>query len=222
MRRWPKPLRASCERPAVRPLVSDVRRIALTGGIATGKSHVRAAFEALGVPTIDSDLLARDAVAPGTSGLAAVIERFGRGILDATGQLDRHKLGQIVFADPAARRALEAIVHPHVQRATEAWFTRVNSRSHPFAIADIPLLYEVGRDRDFDKVIVVACDPRTQLARLIQRDGISEDEARQRLDAQLPIADKVRRADYVIRTDGSHEDTDKQVQEILRMLGGGC
>src|SRR5690349_18834683 len=99
-----------------------LRRIALTGGIATGKSHVRAEFERLGVPAIDADVLARDAVAPGTPGLAAIIERFGRGILDDSGALDRRRLAAIVFADPVARRELEAIVHPEVRRLTNAWF----------------------------------------------------------------------------------------------------
>ena len=127
-----------------------MRRVALTGGIATGKSHVRAQFEQLGVPTIDADGLAHEAVAPGTPGLAAVVERFGREVLAAAGTLDRRKLASIVFIDPAARRDLEAIVHPAVRRATNEWFDVLDPARYAFAIADIPLLYEVGRDRDFD------------------------------------------------------------------------
>ena len=196
-----------------------VRRIALTGGIATGKSHVRARFEALGVATIDSDVLARAAVAPGTAGLAAVVERFGRGVLDEGGALDRRTLAAIVFADPDARRALEAIVHPDVRRATEHWFASLDPARHRFAIADIPLLYEVGRDRDFDAVIVVACDPATQQRRVMERDGLSDAEARRRIGAQLPIDDKARRANYVIRTDGTLAETDRQVQELYAALG---
>ena len=195
----------------------SIRRIALTGGIATGKSHVRAEFEKLGVPTIDSDLLARDAVAPGSAGLAAVVERFGRDVLTATGALDRQKLGEIVFADAGARRDLESIVHPEVRRATEAWFATLDA-AHEFAIADIPLLYEVGRERDFDEVIVVACDPDTQVRRVMKRDGLPEPQARQRVAAQLPIDDKVRRADYVIRTDGTLEETARQVREVWERL----
>jgi len=197
-----------------------VRRIALTGGIATGKSHVRARFEALGVPTIDADVLARAAVAPGTAGLAAVVERFGRGVLDERGALDRRALAAIVFADPDARRALEAIVHPDVRRATERWFASLDPARHRFAIADIPLLYEVGRDRDFDAVIVAACDPATQLRRVMERDGLSDAEARRRVGAQLPIDDKARRADHVIRTDGTLAETDRQVRELYAALGG--
>lgn len=198
-----------------------MRRIALTGGIATGKSHVRGRFEALGVPTIDSDILAREAVAPGAPGLAAVVARFGRDVLDEHGELDRQKLARIVFGDPDARQALEAIVHPDVRRATDRWFASLDPARHPVAIADIPLLYEVGRDRDFDAVIVAACTPETQLRRLMERDGLSESEARQRLSAQLPIAEKVRRADYVIRTDGTFEESDRQVRELLEALVGG-
>ena len=195
-----------------------MRRVALTGGIATGKSHVRAQFEKLGVPTIDADTLARDAVAVGTPGLAAVVERFGRDILAPSGALDRQKLASVVFMDPAARRDLEAIIHPEVQRATEAWFDSLDPARYSVAIADIPLLYEVGRDRDFDAVIVTAVDPETQVRRVIDRDGASEEEARQRLAAQLPIEEKVQRADFVIRTDGTVEQTHEQVRRVLEQL----
>jgi dephospho-CoA kinase len=183
-----------------------MRRVALTGGIATGKSHVRAQFESLGVPTIDSDTLAHEAVAVGTPGLTAVVDRFGREVLAPTGALDRHKLASIVFMDPAARRA------------TEEWFDGLDHARYAFAIADIPLLYEVGRDRDFDAVVVTAVDPETQVRRVVDRDGATEAEARQRLAAQLPIAEKVRRADYVIRTDGTVEDTNDQVRRVFEQL----
>ena len=196
------------------------KRVALTGGIATGKSHVRAQFEALGVSTIDADVLARDAVAPGTAGFAAVVERFGADLVDAAGTLDRKKLGAIVFADPAARRDLEAIVHPVVRQATETWFASLDPSRHPFAIADIPLLYETGRDADFDAVIVTACEPDAQVRRVITRDHVTEAEARQRIAAQLPLEEKVRRADYVIRTDGSFEETYRQVRAVFELLTG--
>jgi dephospho-CoA kinase len=202
-------------------VISRVRRIALTGGIATGKSYVRGRFEALGVPTIDADVLAREAVAPGTLGLAAVVSRFGRDVLDPEGALDRQTLGKIVFADPEARKALEAIVHPEVRRATERWFASLDPSRHPFAIADIPLLYEVGRDRDFDAVIVAVCTTETQLRRLMARDNLSESEARQRIGAQLPIEEKIRRADYVIHTDGPYAETDGQVRDVLHKLVDG-
>jgi dephospho-CoA kinase len=196
------------------PQAHHLRRVALTGGIATGKSHVRAEFERLGVPTIDSDLLAREAVAPGSPGLAAVVDRFGREMLDPRGVLDRQKMATHVFADAAARKALEAIVHPEVRRMTDEWFARLDAVRHPYAVADIPLLYEVSRDGDFDRVVVVSCDPETQLRRLMERDGLSEADARQRIAAQLPMADKIARAHHVIRTDGGFEDTNQQVAQL--------
>lgn len=195
-----------------------VRRVALTGGIATGKSHVRQQFEELGVPTIDADVLARAAVEPGTAGLAAVVRRFGAGIVGAGGGLDRQRLAKIVFADADARRALENIIHPEVQRAIRTWFAALDPGQHAFGVADIPLLYEVGREDDFDAVIVAACAADVQRRRLIARDGLSEAEAEQRLAAQLPIDEKVRRADYVIRTDGSIAETNRQVIAIWEAL----
>lgn len=199
-------------------MAARVRRIALTGGIATGKSHVRSEFERLGVPTIDSDTLARDVVRAGTPGLTAVVARFGEGVLGVDGLLDRRKLAAIVFADPRSRLDLEAIVHPAVREATDRWFASLSQDDFPFAIADIPLLYEVGRDRDFDEVIVVAADPDTQVRRIVQRDNITDGEARQRIAAQLPIAEKVSRANYVISTEGSVEDTNRQVRDVLALL----
>jgi dephospho-CoA kinase len=195
-----------------------VRRVALTGGIATGKSHVRSRFEALGVPTIDADTLAREAVARGTPGLDEVVRRFGPDIRDATGALDRKKLGAIVFADSDARHALEAIIHPFVRDMTDKWFGLLDPEQHPVAIADIPLLFEGGRERDFDTVIVAACDPATQLQRLVARDNISHDDARLRIAAQLPVEQKAANADYVIRTDGTFDDTDRQVEHVLAQL----
>lgn len=195
-----------------------VLRVALTGGIATGKSHVRREFETLGVPAIDADTLAREAVEPGTYGLEAVVRRFGPGVLEPSGALDRSRLGEIVFADADARKDLEAIIHPLVRAATEHFFQRIDASEHPFAIAEIPLLYEVGRDRDFDVVIVVAVDAATQVKRMMERDGLSEAEARQRLAAQLPISEKVVRAPHVIDTGGSYESTAQQVREVFDHL----
>ena len=196
---------------------AGARRVALTGGIATGKSHVRAEFEKLGVPAIDADVLAKQAVEPHTPGLAAVVARFGSEILDTSGALDRRKLAAVVFADAEARRDLEQIVHPFVRTAIDRWFESLDQAGHALAIADIPLLYETGRDRDFESVIVTACDPATQLRRVMDR-GATEEEARRRIAAQLPIEEKVRRADYVIRTDGTIEETNDQVRRVYRAL----
>jgi len=198
-----------------------MKRVALTGGIATGKSHVRAEFERLGVPTIDADKLARDAVADGSPGLKAVISRFGHGVLDDTGALDRRKLGSIVFQDSVARRDLEDIIHPAVRRAIDDWFASLENKTPRFAIADIPLLFETGRHREFDVVIVAECAPSTQITRVMARDGVSESEARARVAAQLTIEEKVRRADQVINTDGSFEETNRQVRRVFDALVSG-
>lgn len=194
-----------------------MRRVALTGGIATGKSHVRAEFERLGVPTIDADVLARDAVAPGTPGLTAVASRFGRDVLDAAGALDRKKLASIVFGNADARRDLEQIVHPAVRLAIDDWFAAILP-NQPFAIADIPLLYETGRAGEFDAVIVTTCDPETQVRRVMARDSVSESEARQRIAAQLPSEHKTSRATHVIHTDGTVEETARQVHDVYDKL----
>jgi dephospho-CoA kinase len=192
--------------------------VALTGGIATGKSHVRARFESLGVPTVDADILAREAVAPGSAGLAAVVRRFGTEVCDVDGTLNRKKVGAIVFRDPEARRDLEDIVHPYVREMTERWFASLDPERVPFAVADIPLLFEGRREADFDAVIVTACEPPTQLQRLMARDGLGEAEARQRIAAQWPLPQKIAKADYVVRTDGSVDETNRQVDEIASRL----
>jgi dephospho-CoA kinase len=193
-------------------------RVALTGGIATGKSHVRVRFESLGIPTVDADMLARDAVAPGSAGLAAVLRRFGPDVCDADGTLNRKKVGAIVFQDPQARRDLEQIVHPYVREMTERWFGSLDPERVPVAIADIPLLFESQREQDFDAVIVTACDPATQLRRLMERDGLTQAEARQRIAAQWPIEQKVANADYVINTDRTVDDTNHQVDAVASQL----
>jgi dephospho-CoA kinase len=194
-----------------------VLQVALTGGIATGKSYCLARFAALGVPTLDADRLARLAVAPGSPGLGAVIQRFGAAMLREDGTLDRAALAKIVFADGAARTDLEAIVHPEVYRRIREWFAQMPLGT-PIAIADIPLLFETGHEHDFDAVVVAACSAEEQLRRLAARDGLSDSDARARLAAQSPIDEKVRRADYVIPTGGSFAATDAAVETVFRRL----
>lgn len=196
-------------------------RVALTGGIATGKSHVRARFAARGIPTVDADRLAREVVEPGRPAWTALRTRFDPALFTPDGALDRRRVAALVFDDAAARADLEAIVHPHVRAAIDDWFERAaTSSTAPFGIADIPLLFETERAAEFDRVIVTACDAATQLARLAQRDQLSPDEGRKRLAAQLPTAVKAARADFVVRTGGSFDDTDRQVESIYRALTG--
>lgn len=194
-----------------------MKRIALTGGIATGKSHVLARLREAGVPAVDADVLAREAVASGTAGLQAVVSRFGSGVIAADGTLDRRRLGSLVFADERARRDLESIVHPSVRDAIAAFFSALPVET-TFAVADIPLLYETGREKDFDAVVVVACDRETQIARVTVRDRLSREDAERRVAAQLPIDEKRKRANYVIDSNGTHGDTDRQVAELIATL----
>ena len=192
-------------------------RVALTGGIATGKSYCLQHFAELGVPVVDADKLAREAVSPGSPGLRAVVERFGEDVLAADGSLDRPALGRIVFGDARARAALEAIIHPEVYRHIRQWFANLATATR-IAIADIPLVFETGHNHDFDAVIVAACQPEEQVRRVVARDGLSEREARARLAAQWPIEEKVKRATHVIWTDRGFAETDRQVQQVYNLL----
>jgi dephospho-CoA kinase len=194
-----------------------VVRVALTGGIATGKSHVLAAFAARGLPTIDADLLAHAVVAAGTPAAQAIERRFGRDVVQADGEINRRKLGAVVFSDAHARRDLEAIVHPAVYAAIRRWFETLPP-STALAVADIPLLYETRHEDDFDAVVVAACEPAEQIRRVMTRDRLSEDDARSRVNAQLPIAGKIDRADHVIWTTGSQAETSSRVEEVIRAL----
>jgi dephospho-CoA kinase len=193
-------------------------RVALTGGIATGKSYVRARLASHGIPTLDADTLARDAVAAGSPGLAAVAARFGAEVLQPDGALDRRRLGALVFADAQARADLEAIVHPRVREATAAWLDRLADGGESLAVVDIPLLYETGRDRDFDRVIVTSCPRSQQVARIVERDGLTPGDAEARIDAQWPTDEKVRRADFVVDTGGTFGDSNRQIDRIVERL----
>ena len=193
-------------------------KVALTGGIATGKSYVLEQFRRRGIPCLDADSLAHGVTAAGTEATSAIAARFGQEVLAADGSVDRARLGSIVFADPAARRELEAMVHPAVYRAIQAGLRAFELLGlSSLAVVDVPLLYESGHAGDFDRVIVTACPVEMQLTRLLGR-GMSDAEARQRLAAQWPTEEKAARADFVIRTDGSFEDTDRQVDDTLARL----
>ena len=193
-------------------------RVVLTGGIATGKSRVLQRFAAFGVPTSDADRWAHDAIAPGEPAWGEVRDRFGPEVIDAEGRVDRRRLGAIVFSDDAARADLNAIVHPRVRSAIGAWFDQIERRpAHRFGVVAIPLFFESARAESFDRVIVTACEHSAQVARVVAR-GFTRHEAERRIAAQLPTAEKVRRADHVIRTDGTLDDTDRQVDALYREL----
>lgn len=192
-------------------------RVALTGGIATGKSYVLEQLRRKGIPCLDADALVRGVTAPGTEATQAIGARFGPDIVAADGTVDRQKLGAMVFADDQARRDLEAIVHPAVYRAIAAGLRAFELMGESLAVVDVPLLYETGHQGDFDRVIVTAAPVDAQIARLAVR-GVGEADARRRIGAQWPTGDKTARADFVIRTDGTFEDTDRQVEKIVSDL----
>jgi len=198
-----------------------VRLVGLTGGIATGKSTFAAALRALGVPVLDADQLARRVVAPGTPALAEIAGAFGPGVLGPDGALDRKALGALVFADPAARRRLEAITHPAIRGAMAAETARLAAAGHDLAFYDTPLLYEVGLDQAMALTVVVFAPPEAQLARLMARDGFSRAEAEARLAAQLPVAEKAARADVVVDNADDRAPLEGKAARLLADLRAG-
>lgn len=192
--------------------------VAVTGGIGTGKSVVLARFRELGSPVIAADALAHDVLLPDTDGARAVRERFGHAVMRADGGVDRPALARVVFADERARLDLEAIVHPAVRRRLAEWLAARKDEGASLAIVEIPLLFETGRAADFDAIVVTACEEPEQIRRVMNRDGLGEADVRRRLAAQWPLAEKVKRADFVIRTDGLLGDSRARVDEVWRHL----
>jgi dephospho-CoA kinase len=185
------------------PVAPAPLRIALTGGIASGKTAVANMFAELGVPVLDTDQIARDVVEPGTPALAEVVAKFGAGILDASGRLDRQQLRQRVFADPQLRHELEAILHPAI-RAELA--RRSAAAGGPYQLHVIPLLVETGRAAQYQRVLVVDCPPEAQIRRLMARDGSSLEEAQRILQAQASRQQRLDIADDVIVNTGTVDD----------------
>lgn len=190
-------------------------RVGLTGGIASGKSVVADELAALGAVIIDSDLLAREVVEPGTPGLAAIIDRFGTGVTD-DGRLDRAALARIVFADAGARRDLEAIVHPAVRR--RAAEVEAEAPTDAVVVHVIPLLVETGQQDAFDVLLVVDVDRETQIQRLHERDGATRAEAEARLAAQAPREQRSAAADVIIDNSGDIAELRKFIERIWAEL----
>lgn len=191
--------------------------IALTGGIATGKSTIARLLRDLGELVIDADQLARDITAPGSEGLKALCQTFGQQILTTDGALDRKKMRQVVFADPSARTTLESITHPLIQKALSAMLDQAFDHHGPRRFFyEAALIYEVGRDKDFAEVWSTYCSEETQLKRLMARDKISLEEARGTLKNQWPALEKAQRAHFTINT----EVPEDQLKSVLdRKLG---
>jgi len=190
--------------------------VGLTGGIGSGKSTVSGMLRELGAVVIDSDVLAREVVAPGTPGLAQVVEAFGAEVLAADGSMDRAKVGAIVFADPEQRRRLEAIVWPLV--AAESAALAATAGPDDVVVHDIPLLVETGQETGFDAVVVVDVPVETQVERLVRDRGMDEQEARSRIAAQATREQRLAAATHVIDNTGTLEDLRRRVAEVLSEL----
>lgn len=194
--------------------------VGLTGGIGSGKSTVSRLLASYGAVVVDADLLAREAVSPGTPGLARVIEEFGPGMLLADGSLDRPALGAVVFADPTALARLNAIVHPVVGARTAALVARAEEDGIQVLVHDVPLLVENGLVKAYDEVVVVATSPEVQLDRLVRLRGMSEADAGARIAAQAPLADKLAVATRVLHNDGTPAELEQQVRGLWDELAG--
>jgi dephospho-CoA kinase len=187
--------------------------IALTGGIASGKSAVAELFAQVGAPVLDTDQISRDVVEPGTPTLAKLVAEFGNDILDASGRLDRARMRARVFADPEQRKRLEAITHPAIR---EELASRAQRAQGPYQIHVIPLLVESGRAELYDRVLLVDTSEEAQLQRLLARDGSSDEQARQILAAQASREDRLDAADDVIVNTGTLQDLHQFVQTLHR------
>jgi dephospho-CoA kinase len=191
--------------------------VGLTGGIGSGKSTVARLLEKRGAVVFDADLLAREAVAPGTPGHAAVIERFGADVLAPGGELDREALASIVFADPSARRDLEQIVHPEVRRLF-AEGSEAYGDTDRVVVFSAPLLVESGMHTAFEILVVVSATVATQIERLMRQRGMSEASIRARIDAQAPLEDKAAVADFIVDNEGSLDELESQVERLWNDL----
>lgn len=194
-------------------------KVGLTGSIAVGKTFVCEVLRELGAVVLDADQTARQVVEPGTSGLEAIVEAFGAGVLNPNGELDRIKLGTIVFADRLKRQLLNRIVHPLVIEKQDEWLRmRERENANAVCIVDAALMIESGGYKRFDKLIVVWCDDAIQLERLTTRNNLSETDALKRIAAQLPQTEKKRYADFLIDTSDGFEPTRRRTIEIFERL----
>lgn len=197
----------------------ELLKIALTGGIATGKSHVLKRFHCYKIPTIDADTIAKDVVQVGRPANTSIRRQFGDAVFQKDGQIDRQKLAARVFDNSSERKELEEIIHPYVRTNIDQWFERVElENTSPFAIAAIPLLYETNRQASFDRVLLTICRPDNQFDRLLKREGIDMIGAQKRIAAQLPSQHKEERADFIISTDGSYAETEHQIKKVFNAL----
>lgn len=191
------------------------RVIGLTGGIASGKSTVAALLRQAGAVVLDADQVARAVVAPNSEALTRLTKAFGEQILNPDRSLNRQQLGRLIFNDPEARRVVDEITHPLIRQVFEASLAGLKRAGVPLVVLDVPLLLEAGYQCYCDQVVVVKVDPLTQLSRLMERNHYSRREAEQRIQSQMPLAEKLIHADLVIDNDGTKEETAAQVDHLL-------
>ena len=195
-----------------------MRVFALTGGIGSGKSTVAAHWRSLGLPVLDADQLARQAVAPGAPALARVVDTFGSEVLQPDGSLNRAALGARVFGDANARTRLNELVHPEVRRLAQTEFAALAARGEPLACYEVPLLFETGQAEAYRPVVLVSVSEATQVARIVGRDGADPAAARARIESQLPLATKAQQADHIISNEGPLADTLAQAAAVLQAV----
>lgn len=195
--------------------------VGLTGSIATGKSTVSRMFAHLGARVIDADLLAREVVMPGQPAYLKIVEEFGPGVVQRDGALDRKALGAIVFADPARRTRLEEITHPAIGLRQQRILSVLDEEAFEGVVLwDAALLFESGGVAKMDRVVVVYTDPEIERQRLMERDGLSDADARARIASQMPVAEKAKLADHVVDNSGPREETERQVRAVYGALLG--
>ena len=201
------------------PVLLNMLKVGLTGSIAVGKSFVLGVLAELGCRVLDADKTAREAVAPGSPGLSAVVQAFGKEVLQADGTLDRTKLGAVVFGDENQRQRLNSILHPFIIAAQDAQMRRWEQDDPDgVAVVDAALMIESGGYQRFGKLVVAHCRPEIQLQRLMSRDRLTPEEAQQRIAAQMPQEEKKRHADYLIDTSDGFEATRQQTEAVYRKL----
>jgi dephospho-CoA kinase len=193
--------------------------VGLTGSIATGKSTVSRMFAHLGARVVDADLLAREVVMPGQPAYVKIVEEFGPGVVQEDGSIDRKALGAIVFADPARRKRLEEITHPAIGARQQRILSVLDEEAFEgVVIWDAALLYESGGAATMDRVVVVSTDAETERRRLMERDGMSDADARARIASQMPVAEKAKLAHHVIDNSGPRAETERQVRAVYGAL----
>lgn len=192
--------------------------LGLTGGIASGKSTVSNLLRSKGVAIVDADEVAKSVVAPGTLGLAQVVQEFGPGVLASDDSLDRKKLGQIVFGDPTKLSRLESILHPMVQDEVARQRHQLAARGLKYAVYDVPLLFEKNLQSLFDAIILVYSTPEQQSQRLRDHRGHSDDEVEKRMNAQISIEEKKQRSDFVVKNDLDLDHLKREVEMLYQWL----